>query len=139
MDTTPTLLELAGAAPIECQGQSAAPILTNRGKKPERDFVIGQYYGKQTWVNPIRTIRTDDWKYNLYTDWGEELYDLINDPHEISNLAENSDYKAIKSRLRKQLDDWMEEHKDPFYSFTTTSLDRGEASTILKGNASKGS
>jgi len=32
----------------------------------------------------------------------------------------------------------MKDHDDPFYSFTTTSLDKNEAKTILKGPATKG-
>lgn len=139
VDTVPTLLELSGAEAIDCQGQSAAPLLTARSGQVKRDFVIGQYYGKQTWVNPIRTLRTDEWKYNLYTEWGEELYHLKEDPDEIHNLAENPKYRATKSKLRQKLDQWMKDNDDPFYTFTTTALDRGEAKTILKGNASKGS
>lgn len=132
VDTVPTLLDLANAKPFECDGQSVAPIITGKGPKPKRDFVIGQYYGKQTWVNPIRTIRTPNWKYNLYTEWGEELYDLRNDPEEITNLANDSKHANTKRKMRRQLDQWMKENKDPFYSFTTTPLDRGEAKTILK-------
>ncbi|MCB1121630.1 MAG: sulfatase-like hydrolase/transferase [Verrucomicrobiae bacterium] len=138
VDTVPTLLDLAGAKPVECHGQSIVPILTGVGKSPERDYVIGQYYGKQTWVNPIRTIRTSAWKYNLYTDWGEELYDLRNDPEEIRNLAQRSEFGRIKAGLRATLERWMEMHRDPFFSFTTTKLKRNEAKTIGKGNATKG-
>ena len=139
VDTVPTLLDLAGAKAIETHGQSAVPLLKGQSNQEQRDYVIGQYYGKQTWVNPIRTIRTKEWKYNLYTDWGEELYHLKDDPNEISNLAENDHYSAVKSELRETLDQWMKDHEDPFYSFTTTELDRKEASTILRGNASEGS
>lgn len=138
VDTVPTLLELAGAEPIPCHGQSVAPLLTGMGQAPKREYVIGQYYGKQTWVNPIRSVRTADWKYNLYIDWGEELYNLRQDPEEIENLASNSNHAAIKAELRQVLDQWMKEHDDPFYSFSTTPLDRGEAKTILKGEASGG-
>ena len=60
------------------------------------------------------------------------MYDLKNDPEEITNLAGDSAYAAVRERLRKQLDQWMKENKDPFYSFTTTSLDRNEAKTILQ-------
>ncbi|QXD24008.1 sulfatase-like hydrolase/transferase [Opitutia bacterium ISCC 51] len=139
VDTVPTLLDLAGAKAIETHGHSAVPLLKGKKNQKEREFVIGQYYGKQTWVNPIRTIRTNEWKYNLYTDWGEELYHLEEDPNEVSNLADNNSYSDIKSELREKLDEWMEEHDDPFYSFTTTKLDHKEASAILRGNASKGS
>ncbi len=134
VDTVPTLLELAGAKPPACHGQSLASFLTGAGVAPKREYVIGQYYGKQTWVNPIRSIRTKNWKYNIYTDWGEELYHLKNDPEEIENLADDPKRAKTKRRLRKQLDQWIEAHEDPFYSFTTTQLDPGEAKTILKNN-----
>lgn len=132
VDTVPTLLDLAGAEPFSCDGMSAVPLISGKGKKPKREFVISQYYGKQTWVNPIRTIRSQHWKFNLHTDWGEELYDLKNDPEEITNLAGNPSYTAIKDKLRSRLDAWMKKHDDPFYSFTTTQLDHSEASRILK-------
>lgn len=132
VDTVPTLLELAGATPYDCDGQSVVPVLTGRGRQPGRDYVIGQYFGKQTWVNPIRTIRTREWKYSLYTDWGEELYDLNNDPGEITNLANHPAHAATRQLLRKQLDKWMTDNKDPFYTFSTTPLDHNEAKTILK-------
>ena len=133
VDTVPTLLELAGAEPMDCHGQSVAAILTGKGHDPKRDYVISQYYGKQTWVNPIRSIRTAKWKYNLYTDWGEELYDLENDPEEIVNLSRDPNLAQQKTRLKKQLDQWINDHGDPFYSYQTTPLKRNEAKTILKG------
>ncbi len=137
VDTVPTIMDMAGASPLACDGQSALPIVTGKGSVDNREYVIAQYYGKQTWVNPIRTIRTKDWKYNLYTDWGEELYHLAEDPEEITNLAQEAGWADIKRHLREQLDDWMSTHEDPFYSFTTTQLDHGEARTILKGSATK--
>lgn len=138
VDTVPTLLELAGAKSPKCHGQSVVPILNEAGEQPQRDYVIGQYYGKQTWVNPIRSIRTGDWKFNIYKDWGEELYHLKRDPEEIVNLAEDPKHAGTKRKLRKQLDQWIEDHDDPFYSFTTTKLDRYEGSRILgKGKRSK--
>ncbi|MEX0324361.1 MAG: sulfatase-like hydrolase/transferase [Puniceicoccaceae bacterium] len=132
IDTVPTLLDLAGADPFPCDGQSAVPVITGKGRKPERDYVISQYYGKQTWVNPIRTIRSRRWKYSVYTDWGEELYDLKGDPEEINNLATNPKFSATKNKLRAKLDAWMKKHNDPFNTFSTTQLDHKEAGRILK-------
>jgi N-sulfoglucosamine sulfohydrolase len=37
-----------------------------------------------------------------------ELYDMINDPDEINNLADNSDYKEQKEELLKELNNWRE-------------------------------
>ncbi|NQU51278.1 MAG: sulfatase [Bacteroidetes bacterium] len=37
-----------------------------------------------------------------------ELYDMINDPYELNNLADNSDYKKLKEELLKELNNWRE-------------------------------
>ncbi|WP_299119240.1 sulfatase [uncultured Winogradskyella sp.] len=42
----------------------------------------------------------------------EELYDLENDPFEQQNLANNSELKAVKERLVKDLFTWMNEQGD---------------------------
>jgi len=36
----------------------------------------------------------------------EELYDLLEDPHELNNLAENPDYSDIRNDLRAKLEEW---------------------------------
>ena len=51
VDLTPTLLDLAGAKAIDCDGVTLRPLLTGEGRMPDRPYVIGQYYGKQRWVN----------------------------------------------------------------------------------------
>ena len=42
----------------------------------------------------------------------EELYDTTVDQHEINNLADNPKYKDVLERMRKVLDNWMEETND---------------------------
>ena len=42
----------------------------------------------------------------------EELYDLINDPHETVNLATNKKYKKILKTMRGYLHDWQQTHHD---------------------------
>jgi arylsulfatase A-like enzyme len=42
----------------------------------------------------------------------EELYDLQADPHEIQNLAESAQHRAVVSRLRAALDNWIERTHD---------------------------
>ena len=81
-----------------------------------------QYYSKQQWVNPIRSIRNHQFKYNLYTEFGEELYDLVNDPEEITNLAGDPEHAGVKTDLRQKLDGWIEENQDAFYSYAITDM-----------------
>ena len=42
----------------------------------------------------------------------EELYDVTADPHELENLAESPDHRAVLDRLRETLDAWLAETKD---------------------------
>jgi arylsulfatase A-like enzyme len=122
VDIVPTVLGLAGVAHPPTHGISAVPLLTGVGEQQEREFVVGQYFGRQSWVNPIRTLRTHQFKYNIYIEHGEELYDLLADPGELVNLADDPEYAAIKKRLRGQLDDWIRAHEDHFYELKVVPL-----------------
>ena len=124
-DITPTLLDFAGGGAIECHGASLKPLLTGGAAMPKRDFVVSQYYSKQQWVNPIRMIRTERYKYNQYIEHGAELYDLVNDPEELTNLAGDAKYAKAARELKGELDKWIEAHDDPFYSFKTVPLKAG--------------
>ncbi len=42
----------------------------------------------------------------------EELYDTLNDPHEVNNLANNPEYKSVLERMRKAHKEWMKESGD---------------------------
>jgi N-sulfoglucosamine sulfohydrolase len=42
----------------------------------------------------------------------EELYDLESDPHEVRNLAESPEHRAILKEMREALDRWVKETKD---------------------------
>ncbi len=114
-DILPSFCALAGAAFGEVDGVSLAEGLMG-GSYPERDYVVGQYYGKQKWVNPIRMLRTRQWKYNRYLVHGEELYDLRNDPQEMVNLAADGGYNTQKAELAALLDQWMTKSEDTAFS-----------------------
>ena len=49
------------------------------------------------------TYRTKDWRYILYRNGKEELYNHTNDQYEWNNLANDRDYKSIKAALREEL------------------------------------
>jgi choline-sulfatase len=120
VDFVPTLLDFCGISPYNCDGISLKPILTGKRNQQKRDFVISQYYSKQKWVNPIRMIRTPDYKFNRYIFHGEELYDLKNDPDELVNLVHHPAYQKIKKQLSDELDIWIIKNNDPFYSLKPT-------------------
>ena len=53
---------------------------------------------KQHW-----SFRTEGWRYVLYNNGAEELYDHANDPHEWTNLAEDPDLASAKRKLKGDL------------------------------------
>ena len=55
-------------------------------------------------------IRTEQFHYIRYSDGGEELYDVSNDPNQWKNLADDSQYAAAKKKLRKWLPKTNAEH-----------------------------
>jgi arylsulfatase A-like enzyme len=120
VDLLPTLCDLAGLpVPKRIHGRSLKPLL--RGNKVAwRDYVIGEYYSKQRWVNPIRMVRTRERKYTRYRKWGEELYDLRSDPGELNNLAGSETHAASRRKLSAVLDEWIRRTGDPFESLFPT-------------------
>lgn len=93
-DLSPKLVELAG---VQWPGKGALQA---------RDAVFLEYYAKQKWVNPIRTIRTAEWKLNWYDSGQKELYNLRADPHEKTNLAGETATTPVQSNLEKRLEAW---------------------------------
>jgi len=114
IDILPTLAEIAGIdLPHNPDGKSLMEIL--RGKNAAgRDYIVTEFYGRWECATPIRSIRTKDWKYNLYKKYGEELYNLRNDPIEVYNLANDETFKEKKEELHNKLQEWMKETDDYF-------------------------
>ena len=97
-NVAPTLASLAG---IKWPGETTGRSLAASSKI---DTAFLEYYAKQKWVNPIRTIRTQRWKFNWYDRGNRELYDLNADPNETRNLAGKA--PTIQSTLEKRLTAW---------------------------------
>ena len=100
-DLAPTLAALCGVRwPKPVNGRNLA------GGMKARDAVFLEYYAKQKWVNPIRTLRGQRWKLNWYDSGHQELYDLQADPHEQQNLAAEAKWKTLKAEMEARLNAW---------------------------------
>jgi len=122
VDLVPTLRELCDLQVAPSHGRSLAPLLRGESVDAWRDCVVAQYYSKQKWINPIRMIRTERYKLNRHQRFGDELYDLANDPMELHNVADDAAYAEVKGELVDRLGAWLAEHDDPFGQ--TDSTDR---------------
>lgn len=141
VDIYPTICELLGITPPErLQGRSFMPIV--RGEKEEVNEAIYAEINYHCQYEPVRAVRTKRWKYirrfldrntpllantdaspskELWLKNGfaelpvarEALYDLIFDPNEANNLAEDPSKKEILDDMRERLHRWMQETNDP--------------------------
>jgi arylsulfatase A-like enzyme len=141
IDLMPTLLDFIGAEiPESIEGKSFLPVLKDT-TIPFRSEIFTEKNFHEIY-DPIRSVRTKEFKYirnfepseSLYQipldiERGlsgqelkdkiktkraeEELYDLEKDPNETNNLVNNLAYDKILFELRQKLLDWMKETNDP--------------------------
>lgn len=93
MDMYPTLIELCGL-PVKTNidGRSIVPLLEN----PEMEW---DYPAITTYNHSEYSIRNERWRYTIYLDGSQELYDHNNDPEEWYNLAHDQKYVDIIKEL----------------------------------------
>ena len=109
IDIAPTILNLAGIAiPDYMQGESMLNLISNNIENNWRKSFLFEYYKDASWPhagpNQI-AVRTNEFKLveSFLENDIDELYDLLNDPGEMTNLIGNSNYDAIENQLRVEL------------------------------------
>lgn len=107
IQTINDLLELNEELPENLPGKSFADVLLN-GREHDNHIVILDEYGNS------RMIRNHEWKYiHRYPYGPHELYNLVDDPDEKNNLADDDRYKDVKINLLEQLQKWYLAYADP--------------------------
>ncbi len=97
IDMYPTLVELAGLPAKEgLDGISLGPQLRNPRAKRDRPAIT-------THNHDNHGVRSEDWRYIVYADGSEELYDMRKDPNEWTNLAGDSRYAEVIREHRRWL------------------------------------
>ena len=120
VDIAPTLLELTGVpVPEEMQGKSLEPLMQDAEARWRQVLFLENNMTIQNYPR-MEAVRTHQWKYVRYFDKAkdqkyedmllasihgerpvyEELFDLVNDPAESQNLAEDPSHSKILERLR---------------------------------------
>lgn len=103
----PTLFDAAGIdAPAEFDAESALDAF-ERESPPDDDRVFFEHRYAYWGDHPYRGVRTSRWKYvEYFGDETSELYDMINDSHELTNLASEPDHADTVDQLRDSLREW---------------------------------
>jgi arylsulfatase A-like enzyme len=107
IDLASTIAEWAGAsAPDYVDGLSMVPILKDSSSAWREDILLEHWpteEGVGSMIPQFYSIRTMEWKYTEYSTGEVELYDLVNDPYELQNLAGKRDYKEFQAKLSVRL------------------------------------
>ena len=116
LDLAPTIMKAAGlAVPQEMQGKSLDVFF--KGKNPDdwKKEVYYHFYEDNAWhtVEKHFGIRTERYKLIYFYDLKEwEMYDLLNDPHEVNNLYGKEQYQTLSQNLKSELKKLILNYKD---------------------------
>lgn len=104
IDLTPTLLDFAGAKAVgrRPDGMSLRPLLSGNGDIRSRSVLLSsgpQKAPSGTNLPLFDGVRTPSFAWWRYEDGFEEMYDLRNDPDELTNVAQDPAYADIRDEL----------------------------------------
>jgi arylsulfatase A-like enzyme len=115
IDLYPTLIDLCNLIGdnkmnnegADLGGYSLQPLLKEdfkNWKGPNGALTVVGIYGVKTPTEKQNfSYRTKDWRYIIYSNGQEELYDHYNDSYELNNLVEIKKYQSIKRRLKREV------------------------------------
>jgi arylsulfatase A-like enzyme len=121
IDHLPTLCGLAGLPiPPEVDGVDLSRVILGRGQDGREEVLIASYSSHWDYLQTgtawpeWRGVRTKQYSYCRWLAGGEELYDNLQDPYQIRNLAGNGSEPEVLLRLRSRLRGLLAEAHDDF-------------------------
>jgi arylsulfatase A-like enzyme len=137
VDVMPTLLSLCGIQQHEMQGTDLShAVLGKSGQDPESIYleILGPGFPNRDGYEVLwRAVRTHRHIYAkwMYPKGRRLLIDLVEDPLEMQNLANDPSHANTVAKLDETLNKWMEKANDPFETGNrlplTRMLDLGQA------------
>ncbi len=101
VDFAPTVLDYCGVqVPPFMQGRSYRPLLDGGTYEPRRSAFIEH---RRPFGHSWKTLRTDDYLYCAERRGEERLYDRRTDPHELNDVAAESEYAMALGEMRAEL------------------------------------
>jgi len=121
VDLAPTILELAGAEPVEAHdGRSLVPLLAGAEEvEPAwRQQIVAEFHGHH-FPHSQRMLRDERYKLVYNPESVHELYDLHVDPAELHNVYAAPSYRAVRDDLELRLYRELVERGDPAHTWMT--------------------
>ncbi len=98
VDIAPSILDCCGVQiPPSFQGRSFRPLIEGRDYEPRSSAFI------EHGVHSYRAVRTLEHLYALYPNGSERLFDLREDPQQLTNIASDPAHKAALESCRFEL------------------------------------
>ncbi len=113
LDLASTIPAMAGFTFMQGTGRSLVPLLTGEQPADWRKYAFSDYNGQQFGLYVQRMIRSRQMKYVWNMTDMDELYDLQNDPWEMTNRISDPSYKDRLKVLREDLYADLADRKDP--------------------------
>ncbi|MBI3899266.1 MAG: choline-sulfatase [Gammaproteobacteria bacterium] len=102
VDILPTLVDLASTKPVYPESIDGRSLLSHLQGRNGHDEVIGEYLAEGA-LAPIIMMRTGRYKFVHSPVDPDQLYDLVNDPDELNNLAPQPSAAAVIEEFRKEV------------------------------------
>lgn len=127
IDLMPTLCGLADINPPENLPGIDLTDVIMRNDSIDREYIVSStHFIQGAPVNGTerrprgRMVRSRRFKYCIYSEGEirEELYDMLNDPGEMKNLAQKTDYRDIVKQHKEYLTEHCHKHGDDFFELT---------------------
>jgi choline-sulfatase len=100
IDVTPTLCDLAGVDMSEVMPWTSGESLVHLGQGGTRDTPVAMEYAAEGSYAPLVSLRYGKWKYNRCALDADQLFDMVADPHELTNLADVPAHQGTVTQLR---------------------------------------
>ncbi len=102
-DIAPTIADLADVPAAGAEGRSLVPLLENSEVEWRTDFLLEHLYDDKQKIPTYCGVRNKAYTYVKYKTDEEELYDLVDDPHQLRNVAGDPDYLPVLTQMRARL------------------------------------
>ena len=103
VDLAPTFAQLAGVGAPGAEGRSLLPLLSSPTVPWRTDFLLEHLERGPRGVPTYCGVHSQQFVYVNYGTGEEELYDLVRDPHQLSNKARQDAYRDVRREMRHRL------------------------------------